>query len=211
MGPDTTPHHVGFTLNGFIAILKGCPAIRSPGHFKDALGALDTLDPQPLSERPIFSKIRNELADSQQERCLLRRREVVEVGAEPAKPFEGRHRRLARRRSARRLGSRRKRIEELLSRLKALAPTSGTIKVGLALASLPFRRPEPRLRGIDDLLRPQQNAIFGQLSIKEVAFLKTCRTPDLLRQSDLTLCPQRGPRHGTSRHSESKKVRPSRR
>lgn len=80
------------TLNGFFAVFKGGPSIRRPGHFKDTLGALNTLDPQPFSDGSVLSEVGDELANSQQERCLLLWRETVKVGAEPAEPFESGHR-----------------------------------------------------------------------------------------------------------------------
>jgi hypothetical protein len=49
--------------------------------------------------------------------------------------------------------------EELLIAIMAREATRGKIFIRFALASLPFRCPEPRLRRIDHFVRLEQDAI----------------------------------------------------
>jgi hypothetical protein len=55
--------------------------------------------------------------------------------------------------------ARQERRDELLARPEGLDPRRGPVGVGLAIACLPGRRPEPGLRGVDQLLWAQQDAL----------------------------------------------------
>src|SRR3981081_444553 len=59
-------------------------------------------------------------------------------------------------------------VEELISRVEILDPTGGEVSISLALARLPIGRPEPCLRGIDQLLRTQKDAIRRDLRLQKV-------------------------------------------
>src|SRR5271167_334307 len=79
--------------------------------------------------------------------------------------------------------------------VELLQATRGEISVSLTLARLPLRRPEPRLSGIDHLVRSEQDALGGDLGIQEIAHFEARRGTNLLGKGQLTFGPQCGPRH----------------
>lgn len=62
--------------------------------------------------------------------------------------------------------------DELLTRGEGLDPASGPVSVGFTLALLPLGGPEPCLRGVDQLLRAEQDAFRRQFRIEEVTLLQ---------------------------------------
>jgi hypothetical protein len=82
-------------------------------------------------------------------------------------------------------------VEEVLARVKGFRTASREIGVGLPLTPLPLRRPEPRLRGINDLLWAEQDAVFRDLRVEEVALLEARSGPDLFGEGQLALGSER--------------------
>src|ERR1700733_12964255 len=63
------------------------------------------------------------------------------------------------------------------------------IGLGLALAGLPLRGPEPGLFRVNQLLRSQQDALLGQFGVEEIALFQVCGLPDLVGEGELAVGP----------------------
>src|SRR6266566_8446646 len=61
---------------------------------------------------------------------------------------------------------------------------SSDLLVRLTLTCLPLRRPIPRLGGVDQLLRTEEDAVFDDLDLDRIALLEPGRGADLGRKGD---------------------------
>ena len=98
-----------------------------------------------------------------------------------------------------RLGPLAERGEKLLTGSESTDPLSGPIGVGIALASLPVSRPEPRLRGINEFLWSQENSFSCDLSIQEITLLQVRGAAHVVRECYLTFGSHGGSRHDSKR------------
>jgi hypothetical protein len=198
MSTDSSPDDVCFTRGDLAPVLEGRPPVGSPHHFKDAGGPLHAFDPKTRSKRSRF-EIGYELRNRGQKCCLLVSREPVEVGADAGQPGKGRH---ALSTTAPRppwtLCPTTQGRDELLAGAEVFLTIAGKIGIRFPLPLLPLLRPKPRLGGVDDLLRPEQNPLGRDLGIQEIAFFEMRSGADLLGESQLSLGPQCGSRHGHS-------------
>ena len=71
--------------------LEGGPTIRCPGKLEDAWCSLHPFHAQPYAEGPVASQVIHGVLDSNEKRCLLPGRELVEVSAERPQAFTGGH------------------------------------------------------------------------------------------------------------------------
>lgn len=208
VGADTAPHDVWLTVGKFIAVLEGGSAVGGPGHLEHPRRSLNALDPQALAERARTLQILDELLDGHEERSLLGWAESLEVRAKLRQPCIGRHGLSGFPATPGRFGDRSQPLDKRRARAERLHATGLAICVGRALACLPGRRPEPCLGRVDDLLRPQEDTVFGDLGVEQVAFLEMCPGADLLGQRQLSLRSKRRSCHDRILLSESKNYTP---
>ena len=70
----------------WVAVLERRPPIIGPCHLEYAGGPLDSLDSETLAKAPPAVEILYELADRDEEGCLLGRCEAVEILTEAGEP-----------------------------------------------------------------------------------------------------------------------------
>jgi hypothetical protein len=198
MSTHASPDYVCFTTGDLAPILEGRPPIGGPRHLEDAGGPLHTLHPKTRSKRSSF-EVRHELCDRRQKCCLLVSRKRVEVGTEAGQPGKGGHTLSTRAPGPPwSFGPTPQGRKELLPGAEDFQPIAGKIGIRFPLPLLPLLRPKPRLGGVDDLLRPEQNPLGGDLGIQEIAFFEMRSGADLLGKSELSFGPQCGSRHDHS-------------
>src|SRR5439155_24110298 len=100
------------------------------------------------------------------------------------------------------------RTEELLGGIEGLDTSGGEVGFGFPLTGLPFGRPVPGLRRIDDLLRAQKDAFVRDFGVQKVALLEVGSLPDRLRQCQLPFRAKRRSCHLIIVTSESQTVYP---
>jgi hypothetical protein len=147
---------------------------------------LNALDAKPLAKATLPLKILYELSDRQEEECLLLSTQTIEVFTEPSQPRVRWQRFSQLLRPTRRFLSLVKRAQQLFARGENADALSGTIDVGIALASLPIGRPEPRLSGIDQFLWSQEDSFGRDLGIQEITLLQMRGAAHVVRKCDLT-------------------------
>ena len=198
MSTHPSPDDVCFTRGDLAPILEGRPPVGGPRHLEDAGGPLHALHPKTRSKRSRF-EVRYELCDRRQKSCLLVSRKRIEVGAEAGQPGKGGHAL-----SASAPGPpwsfcpTPQGRKELLAGAEYFQTIAGKIGIRFPLPLLPLLRPKPRLGGVDDLLRPEQNPLVRDLGIQEIAFFEMRSGADLLGKSQLSFGSQRGSRHDHS-------------
>ena len=186
---------MGLTFTNRPAVLKGRSTVVCPCHLEDSRGALNALDPQTLAESLATIQVIDELCDRAQEPCLLLGRQRIEINCEARQPGVGRQRRLRQRAPAAGLCPRAEGSDEFLARCEPIDVPRRAIGISIPLACLPFGGPEPGLRGVDELLRAQQDAIRCEFRLEQVANLQVRSPTDVVGQRELTLRPQRGSCH----------------
>jgi hypothetical protein len=195
---DASPDDVCFTRSDLAPVLEGRPPVGGPRHLEDARGPLHAFHPKTRSKRARF-QVGYELCDRRQKCCLLVSRKRVEVSTEAGQPGKGGHALSASTPwPPRSLCPTPQGREELLAGAEGFPTIASKIGIRFPLPLLPFLRPKPRLGGIDDLLRPEQNPLGRDLGIQEIALCEMRSGADLLWESQLPFGSQCGSRHGQS-------------
>jgi len=137
VGADPTPYHVRLSLALLLAVLKGGPAIGSPGHLEDPGGALDRLHAQAAPDAAP-AQVSYEGSHRRAVNAALRWCERIQVALKAIG-----------RRPSGQPSALVERGQEGVVGVEDFEPASRDIGRGLSLARLPSGRPEPSLGGID--------------------------------------------------------------
>jgi hypothetical protein len=126
---------MSLTRDSLGTIREGGTAIASPGHLPDAAFSLYGLDAQACPDAVAAPQIFYEVTDCLRERGTLISAQPGQIPPKALLPLKGGHLLTVVVQSS----------QELLCRPEEGRAASGYRFIGLALARLPFRRPEPRL------------------------------------------------------------------
>ena len=205
--PDPTPNNVRFAESDFIAVGKRCSAVRSERHLEDAERPLDALRSKAFAgggttRTEVFGQLRN----CGNERRLLLRGHLQKISSKSRQPRVRRHDPSTLPTRRRLLRERMQPVEKRFPGRKRFDPSCCDIGVGGALALLPRWCPEPGLGGIDQLLRPQKEAVFCHYGIKKIAFFEARRAPDRFRQREAALGTKRRSSRPTFLHSVNRTI-----
>jgi len=137
VGADPAPYHVRLSLALLLAVLKGGPAIGSPGHLEDPGGALDRLHAQAAPDAAP-AQVSYEGSHRRAVNAALRWCERIQVALKAIG-----------RRPSGQPSALVERGQKGVVGVEDFEPASRDIGRGLSLARLPSGRPEPSLGGID--------------------------------------------------------------
>jgi len=180
VGADAPPNDVGLAFNEWWPIFEGGPSIIRPSHFENPRSILNAFHAKALSESLGLCQIFDELNYCLQEEALLFWSQVHEVPPKATDPFVGWHSGLWSRETL-------EFVDHLFSGTELSGSTSSEIFVRLMFSRLPCRIPEPRLGSVNDALRSEEEAIFGDLNFKEVSLDDSSGPPNLLGDCHLPL------------------------
>src|SRR5579884_3032111 len=91
---DSAPDDMRLAFHDAVGVLEGRSSVVSPRHLEDARRSLDGFDAEAFTEDSASPEIVDEVPDGGEERCLVARRQGVEVCSESGQPRECRQRSL---------------------------------------------------------------------------------------------------------------------